>query len=110
MSLLDQYEALLTEYDKILNLSKMILAELKKGGAESNIVPLLEQKKIAWEAITYLTEKLAAVKISSKNDPNIRNLPEVKSLLERITEKAKLIQEVEEKIQNFLQDDDRQSQ
>jgi hypothetical protein len=110
MSLLDQYEALLTEYDKILNLSKMILVELKKGGAESNIVPLLEQKKIASEAITYLTEKLTAVKISSKNDPNLKNLPEVKSLLERITEKAKLIQEVEEKIQNFLQDDDRQSQ
>jgi len=102
MPLSEQYQMLLLLYDKVLDLSQKVLKELEREGTESNIIFLLEQKKVAGEAIKHMTKKIASTKIKSKADPHLKTLAEVKSLLEQITEKAKLIQEVEEKIQKFL--------
>ena len=104
MPLSEQYQMLLLLYDKVLDLSKKILKELEREGAESNIVILVEQKKVAGEAIKHMTQKIASTEIKSKADPHLKTLAEVKSLLEQITKKAKLIQEVEERIQKFLQE------
>ena len=106
MSLLAEYEKLLSEYDKVLNLSETILAELKKEEKEKDIISLLEKKRMAGETITHLTEKIASTEIKSVSDSNLNTLAMVKSLLKQITEKAKLLQEVEEKIQNSLQEKD----
>ena len=103
MSLLEEYKKLLSEYDKVLNLSKMILAELKKEGKESDLFSLLEKKKMAAEGIARLTKEIASTEIKSYSDSNLKTLAEVKDLLKQITEKARLLQEIEEKIQNLLQ-------
>jgi len=106
MNLPEQYRKLLTEYDQVLNLSKMILGELKKEKKESNLSFLLEKKKMAGEAIARLTKEIASVEIKSYPDSNLKTLGEVKGLLKLISEKAKLLHEIEEKIQNLLQQKD----
>ena len=103
MSLLEQYKKLLIEYDKVLNLSKRILAELKNEGKERDLIPLLEKKRMVGQTISHLTKKIASIKIGSYPDSNLNSLAGVKSLLNQITEKAKLLQEVEEEVQNLLQ-------
>ncbi|MCK4224476.1 MAG: hypothetical protein KAX39_04795 [candidate division Zixibacteria bacterium] len=103
MSLLEEYEKLLSEYDNVLNLSKMILAELKKEGKKNNLISLLEKKKMAGETIARLSEEIGSTQIKSFSGSNLKTLTGVRSLLRQITEKAKLLQEIEEKIQNFLQ-------
>ena len=106
MCLLEQYKKLLLEYDKVLNLSKMILAELKNEGEEKDIISLLGKKRKVGETITHLTKKIASSEIKSYSDSNLSSLAEVKDFLNQITEKAKLVQEVEDKIQNLLQQKD----
>ena len=106
MSLLEDYKKLLNEYDKVSNLSKMILAELKKEGKESNLFALLEKKKMAGKGIARLTKEVASTEIKSYSDSNLKTLATVKGLLKQIAEKAKLLQEVEDKIQNLLQKKD----
>lgn len=106
MSLLEEYKKLSSEYDKVLNLSKMILAELKKEGKENDFISLLEKKKMAGESIARLTEEVASTEIKSYSDSNLKTLATVKGLLQQIAEKAKHLQEVEGKIQNFLQQKD----
>lgn len=102
MSLLDQYKTLLIEYDKVLNLSQRILAELKRGREGSDFLILQEQKEALVENITRLVNQIASKEIKNKTDPDLRNLPEIKSLLHQITEKAELIQKVEEEIRRFF--------
>jgi len=106
MSLPEHYRKLLAEYDRVLNLSKMILAELKRKGKESNLSSLLEKKEMAGEAITQLSKEITSVKIDNYSDSNLRTLADVRGLLKLISEKAKLLQEVEEKIQDFLKQKD----
>jgi len=106
VSLLEEYKKLSSEYDKVLNLSKMILAELKKEGKESNLFALLEKKKMAGKGIARLTKEVASTEIKSYSDSNLKTLATVKGLLQQIAEKAKHLQEVEGKIQNFLQQKD----
>ena len=106
MSLLEEYKKLSSEYDKVLNLSKMILAELKKEGKESNLFALLEKKKMAGKGIARLTKEVASTEIKSYSDSNLKTLATVKGLLQQIAEKTKPLQEVEGKIQNFLQQKD----
>lgn len=106
MNLPEQYRKLLTGYNQVLNLSKMILGELKKERKESNLSFLLEKKKMAGEAIARLTEEIASIDMKSYSDSNLSTLAEVKVLLKQITEKARLLQEIEEKIKNLLQQKD----
>ncbi len=106
MRLLEHYKKLSGEYDQVLNLSKMILAELKKGGKESNLSLLLEKKKMVGEAIARLSKEITSAKIGNYSDSSLRTLAEVKNLLKLIGEKVKLLQEVEERIQNFLKQKD----
>lgn len=103
MSLLEQYKKLLIEYDKVLNLSKRILAELKNEGKERDLIPLLEKKRMVGQTISHLTKKIASIEIGSYPDSDFSSLAGVRSLLNQITEKAKLLQEVEEEVQNLLQ-------
>ncbi len=103
MSLLEEYKKLSSEYDKVLNLSKMILAELKKEGKENDLFSLLEKKKTVGEGIARLTKEIASTEIKSYSNSNSKALATVKSLLKQIAEKVRLLQEVENKIQNFLQ-------
>jgi hypothetical protein len=102
MSLLEQYRKLLSEYDQVLNLSKKILGELKKGGKENDISFLLEKKAVTGKSIARLTKEIASVEIKSYSDSNLKTLGEVKGLLKLISEKAKLLHEIEKKIQNFF--------
>lgn len=102
MDLLEQYKALLVEYDKVLNISQEILLELEKKGQESDLILLIQQKKVLASTIAQLTEQIASSEVKNRADSNLRTLSEIKSLLEQITNKAKLIQEAEDKIQKFL--------
>lgn len=106
MSLLEQYKKLLIEYDKVLNLSKRILAELKNEGKERDIIPLLEKKRMVGQTISHLTKKIASIEIESYPDSNLDSLAGVRSLLDQITVRAKLLQEIEEEVQNLLQQKD----
>ena len=100
--MLEQYEVLLREYDRVLSISKMILEKLEKQEEDNHVIDLLEQKRIIAENIVDLTRKISVTEIKDGKDPDLQNLPKVKALLSQITEKAKLIQKTEEKIQNFL--------
>ncbi len=106
MSLPEQYRKLLIEYDKVLNLSKTILDELRKGGEVKSLVFLLDKKKMTGEAIARLTKEINLIEVRSYPDANLKTLAEVKGLLKLISEKARLLQEVEEKVQNFLKKKD----
>jgi len=101
---------LLIAYDKALNISRKILSELEKNGRESDLFILLKQKKVVAETIAQLTEIITSTEIKSRNDKNTKDLSEMKSALEQITEKAKLIQAVEEKIQKLLQENNTESE
>ncbi|MGB8658062.1 MAG: hypothetical protein WCE90_09810 [Candidatus Zixiibacteriota bacterium] len=110
MSLVEQYQALLTEYDKVLNLSKRILVELRRGGTEREILILLEEKKAAGQTVTCMAKRLSSSKIEGQPGHNSQSLSEMKSVLGLITEKARHIQEIEQKIRDFLKDSDHQSE
>lgn len=97
---------LLIAYDKVLNISRKILSELEKNGRESDLLIYLEQKKAVAETIAQLTEIITSTEIGKQINLDSKDLTEMKSALEQITEKAKLIQEVEEKIQKLLQEND----
>ncbi len=103
MSLLEHYRKLLDQYDQVLTLSKLILRELRSQTEEGNLASLLEKKRSVGESITRLTQKISTARIENYSDPNLKTLIEVKGFLKQITEKAELIREVEEKIQNLLQ-------
>lgn len=106
MNLPEQYEKLLNEYKQVLRLSEMILAELKTKGEEDNLSLLLERKKITGESIARLTEQIAATRIKGRSDSDSGMVASMKGLLRQITEKAELLQEIEEKIQNLLRQRD----
>lgn len=104
MTLSEQYQLLLLVYDKVLDLSKKILKELEREGSESSIFILLEQKKVAGEAIKQMSRRIASTEIKNKTNSNLKTLALVKNLLKEIADKTQQIQEVEEKIQKFLQE------
>lgn len=103
MGLIDGYQKLLKEYDLVLELSRMILAELKKGVREDHLSPLIQKKRMAGERITRFSKELSSMEIKSASDFNLKSVTVVKELLAQISEKARLLQEVEERIQNLLQ-------
>ncbi|UCB53272.1 MAG: hypothetical protein JSV10_04110 [Candidatus Zixiibacteriota bacterium] len=100
MSLPELYRKLLDQYEEVVSLTQTILAELKKGEGEGNLKVLLDKKKTLGENIAQLTQQIASSRIGS--DSSLSALAEVKDLLRQVTEKAKLLQQVEEKIQDFL--------
>lgn len=102
MNLPDQYRRLLAEYAKVLNLSKKILEELKKEGKESELDLLLEKRKAAGETIAGLTEQIASANIRRCSESSLRTLAQVRGLLQQVIEKAKLLQEIEQEIQDLL--------
>lgn len=102
MNLPDQYRRLLAEYAKVLNLSRKILEELKKEGKESELDLLLEKRKAAGETIAGLTEQIASANIRGCSESSLRTLAQVKGLLQQVIEKVKLLQEVEQEIQDLL--------
>jgi hypothetical protein len=106
MSLPEQYRKLLNEYDRVLDLSERILDELKKRGKENDISFLLEKKEVTGKSIARLTKEIASAEIENYSGSNLKTLAMVKGLLLQITEKARLLQEIEEKIQNLLQQKD----
>jgi hypothetical protein len=110
MNLLEQYQVLLIAYDKALNLSRKILSELEKNGRESDLLIYLEQKKVVAETIAQLTEIITSTEIGKQINRDSKDLSEMKSALEQITEKAKLIQAVEEKIQKLLRENNTESE
>ncbi len=110
MNVLEQYQVLSLAYDKALSLSRKILSELEKNGSESDLYILLEQKKVVASTIAQLTETITSTEIGKHTNLNSKDLSEMKSTLKQITKKAKLIQEVEEKIQKFLQENNPKSE
>lgn len=102
MNLPDQYRRLLAEYVKVLNLSKKILEELKKEGKVSELDLLLEKRKAAGETVAGLTEQIASANITGYSKSSLGTLAQVKGLLRQVIEKAKLLQEVEQEIQDLL--------
>ncbi len=102
MNLPEQYEELLNEYEQVIRLSEMILAELKTKGEEDNLSLLLKKKRMAGESIVRLTEQIAATRIKGRSDSDSGMVASMKGLLRQITEKAELLQEIEEKIQDCL--------
>jgi hypothetical protein len=57
---------------------------------------------VTGKSIARLTKEIASVEIKSYSDSNLKTLGEVKGLLKLISEKAKLLHEIEEEIQNFF--------
>jgi hypothetical protein len=102
ISLLEKYEILLKEYDRVLSISGAILDMLKKQEEDSRIVELLEQKRITAEKIMDLTRKISAIKLKVRKDQNLRSLSEIKVILSRIDKKAQQIRKIEEETQNLL--------
>lgn len=102
MSLPELYRKLLDQYEQVVSLSEMILAELKKAGGENNLSSLLEKKKSLGENIARLTQQIASSRIGGDSHSNLTALAEVKNLLRQVAEKAQFLQQVEEKIQDFL--------
>jgi hypothetical protein len=102
ISLLEKYEILLKEYDRVLSISGAILDMLKKQEEDSRIVELLEQKRITAEKIMDLTRKISAIKLKVRKDQNLRSLSEIKVILSRIDKTAQQIRKIEEETQNLL--------
>ena len=106
MSLPELYRKLLDQYEQVVSLSEMILAELKKAEGKNNLSSLLEKKKSLGENIARLTQQIASSRIGGDSHSNLTALAEVKDLLKLISEKARVLQEAEEKMQNFLHQKD----
>jgi predicted O-linked N-acetylglucosamine transferase (SPINDLY family) len=102
MSLPELYRELLDQYEQVVSLSKMILAELTKAESDDNLSLLLEKKKSMGENIAQLTRQIASGRIGDDSHSNLTTLTEVKGLLQQVTEKAELLQQIEENIQDFL--------
>jgi len=102
MSLPEQYRQLLSQYEELVSLSRTILAELKKAGSESKLSLLLEKKKSLGQNIARLTQQIASSRIGGDSHSNLGTLAEAKVLLQQVAEKAHFLQQVEEKIQDFL--------
>jgi hypothetical protein len=102
MSLAELYSKLLDRYDQVLSVTRTILAGLKRGEGEESLDLLLEKKKTLGDEIARLTQQIASSRIGADSRSNLSTLTEVKDLLRQVTEKAGLVQETEEKIQDFL--------
>jgi hypothetical protein len=103
MSLPEQYRKLLSQYDEVLSLSRMILANLERGGTEENLSLLVERKEKVGNGIARLISEIALFEADGHSDSNFRTLAEVKPLLKQIEERANLLQGVEERIRSLLQ-------
>ena len=107
MSLPEQYRRLLTQYDEVLSLSRMILANLASGGTEENLSLLVERKEKVGKDIAGLTSAIASYDAGARSDSNFKTLAQVKPLLKQIEERANLLQGVEERIRSLLQKKDK---
>ena len=105
MTLLEQYKTLLDKYEKVLRLSRKILVELENKAAQDTIIAHLKQKSAMAGIIADLTSQISSTQIGNGKDHRLADLAEVKILYLKITEKARQIQQIEEKIQHFLQSD-----
>jgi hypothetical protein len=103
MNLPELYRKLLDEYEQVLRMSEMILAELKRQGAEDDVRPLLERKRKTGENIARLTEQIASTQIKGPSGSDLSMVTSMKHLLRQITEKAELLQKIEGRIQDHLQ-------
>jgi hypothetical protein len=105
MTLLEQYKTLLDKYENVLKLSQEILVALENKGRPDMIIAYLKQKSVVAKTITVLTEQISSTRIGNERDSSVANLAQVKILYSKINEKAGQIQQIEEKIQHFLQSD-----
>jgi hypothetical protein len=109
MNLAEQYERLLAEYDQVLSLSKQILHGLKSGADENVLDSLLGKKKAAGENITRLTRQIASSEIKNRSVSNSGTLSLMKDLFKQVKQRAQLLQQVEDRIREILQQKDSQS-
>jgi hypothetical protein len=103
MNLPELYRNLLDQYEQVLGVTQDILAELKRAEGEEKLDLLLEKKKRFGENIARLTQQIASSRIGNDSRSDLVQLAEVKDLLRQVTEKANLVQEIEGRIQDFLQ-------
>lgn len=89
-------------YEQVLSVTQTILAELKRGEGEKNLNLLLEKKKSLGDDIARLTQQITSSRIGGDSRSNLSALTEVKDLLRQVTEKAELLHQTEQKIQDFL--------
>ena len=106
MTLLEQYKTLLDEFDKVLGLSQTILSELENKGTPETITAHLEQKSAIAKTIAELTDQISSTRIGNGKGSRFADLAEVKILYSKITEKARQIQQIEEKIQHTIKPDE----
>ena len=108
MDLLKQYEILMTESDRILNLSERILAEIKGGMVEETLAPLLEEKHKVADNIKRLAQMIAQTSGRLPTHPREQGagqtLIQIKSLLKQIRSKAESLLRIEEETQGVLKE------
>ena len=102
MNLPELYRKLLDQYEQVLGVTQDILAELKRAEGEQKLDLLVEKKKSLGENIARLTRQIASSRIGNDSRSNLAALAEVKNLLRQVTDKANLVQETEDRIQDFL--------
>ena len=107
MSLPELYRRLLNQYDEVLSLSRLILANLERGGTEENLSLLVERKEKVGKGIARLTSAIASFDADGHSDSKFRTLAEVKPVLKQIEERANLLQGVEERIRSLLRQKDK---
>jgi hypothetical protein len=100
--LLELYQILLKEYERILTISQMIREELQNRKDDERMSDLVEQKRILGENVDDLTHRISVVNVKNSKDPNLQNLSKIKSILSQIDEVAAQIQKTEEDIQSLL--------
>lgn len=109
MNLAEQYAKLLAEYDRVLSLSEQILDGLKRGAEEIDLDSLLQKKKTAGENIARLTRHIAASEIKRRSVSNSGTLGLMKDLFKQVKQRTQLLQQVEDKIRDILQQKDSKS-
>jgi hypothetical protein len=110
LDLVKEYETILREYDRILNLSEQILTEIKKGMIEETLTSLLEEKQKVADSIKKLTQRIAQADISDgsprktgRKENTGQTLSQIKSHLKQIRSKAESLLKTEEEIKNLLE-------
>jgi len=110
LDLVKEYETIIKEYDRILNLSEQILTEIKKGMIEETLISLLEEKQKVADSIKKLTQRIAQANISDASPRKTgrkgntrKTLSQIKSHLKQIRSKAESLLKTEEEIRNLLE-------
>jgi flagellar biosynthesis/type III secretory pathway chaperone len=111
LDLVEEYETVLREYDRILDLSEKILTEIKEGMPEETLITLLEEKQKIADNINRLAQRIAQTDISERPPVprtgkinTAQTLAQIKSLLEQIRSRAESLLKTEEEIRKVLEE------